>query len=916
MAAGNSRHSIAGAIPELFAVTPTQPSAVLLVGEPGIGKTTQVRAAASEACALGFTVLATTGSVAESVPSYAALADLLARVDDDVIAALPSPQRNALEQVLHVEHGATPTDQRAVAAALLSTIGALAERAPVLIVIDDVQWLDPSSTAVLAFVTRRITGPVVVLAAVRSGAVGSAGWLGLAWPDDLRTVEVLPLKLGTIHAIIQQRQGRSLPRPVLARIHRISGGNPLYALELSRTVGSATGDVELPPTLAEMVRRRLDGLGARVEAVLLVAACATAPTVALIRHAAPPDVRDSMRLLEIAEDADVITLAGDRVVFTHPLLAQGVYASAGDDLRRDTHRRLAEAVDDIESRARHLALAATADDPGAVSALDVAARSARVRGAPEAAAELTELAVRLGGDTPERRIRLARYHLDAGDRDRARSLLEALIVAHRPGPVRASAYHQLGVVRMFGDNFRGAAELLQTGLAEGVDDAQLEAKMRIILALTQSNAGMPLDAVASATAAVTVAERAGVPVLLGQALAMRTTLGFLAGEGYDEERIRAALALEGDPTAIDVALRPSVQRAYLDFWTCRDPQAHNVLRAMRRECTEAGDENGLNILTFQSIAADVMYGAYAEAAATVEDALGRAQQSGSDVALNAAQTMRAEVAAHLGDVDDAREAVAVALAAADRADSQLMGLRARSQLAFLEVSLENYDAAWDVVEPLIATLDVPPASTEIATAMFLPDAIDAALATGRMDVALRLVDLVEANGRRVDRPWMLAVGARGRALIHAARGDLVAAIAAAEDAMAHHDRLPMPFDRARTQLVLGQLLHRHRSRDTAKPVLQQALTTFDALGSTAWAKRARAELSPAEPRGRKHALSDAELRASRLAASGLTNREIAEALSVSRKTVEATLARSYRKLGIRTRAELGAKMPLGGPRDD
>jgi DNA-binding CsgD family transcriptional regulator len=910
VAAQDTRHSIAGAISDLFARTTTQPSAVLLVGEPGIGKTTQLRAAASEAGALGYTVLATTGAVAESVPSYAALADLLAPVDDDVVARLPAPQRNALEQVRRVQHGATPTDQRAVAAALLSTIAALTERAPVLIAVDDVQWLDPSSAAVLAFVARRITGPVGVLAAVRADAVGSAGWLSLAWPDDLRSVDVPPLNLGVMHAMIQERQGHSLSRPVLTRIHRISGGNPFYALELSRAIDSSTAgfDPELPPTLVEMVRKRLAGLGADVEAVLLVAACATAPTLALVRSVAPPDAGDATRLLERAEDADVVTLDGDRVVFTHPLLAQGVHASATEELRRSTHRRLAEVVAEPESRARHLALAAVGPDPAAVDALDAAAESALVRGAPAAAAELTELALRLGGDTPERRIRLARRNLDAGDATRARELLEALVAEHPPGPIRSRVYHLLGLVRMFGDNFRDAADILETALAEGVDDPELAVAMRIIQALALSNAGMPIEAVHSASVAVSVAEQAGVAVLLSQALAMRTTLGFLAGEGYDEKRMRMALDLEGDPSAIAVPLRPSAHHAYLNSWTCRDPLAHNVLRAMRLESLESGDENAINILTFQSIAADVMYGAYAEAAATVEDALGRAQQSGSDVALNAAQTMRAEVAAHLGDVVGARAAIAIADAAADRADSQLMGLRTRSQLAFLEVSLGNYEAAWTAVEPLLTMLESLPAATEIATAMFLPDAIEAAIATGHPEVAESLVDLIAANGRRVDRAWMLAVAARGRGMIAATDGDLDAAHAALMRAMAEHDRLPMPFERARTQLVLGHVLRRQRKKDSAISVLHEALSTFEALGSPLWAERVRAELTPTSARRPRQTLTEAETRTSRLAASGLTNREIAAALFISQKTVEATLARSYRKLGIRNRSELGPKL--------
>lgn len=909
MAAENSRHSIAGAIPDLFASTPTRPSAVLLVGEPGIGKTTQLRAAAAEASALKFTVLSTTGSVAESAPSYAALAGLLTSVRTDVLATLPAPQRNALEQVLRSDPDSAPTDQRAVAAGFLSTIRALADRSPVLIVLDDVQWLDPSSAAVLSFAARRFVGPVSVLAGVRADSVATAAWMESAWPNDLRQISVPPLKLGTMHAMIQQRQGHSLPRPALTRIHRISGGNPFYALELSRTVDWAA---ELPLTLAQVVESRLAGLGADAEEILLAAACATAPTVGLIRRVTGLDIGDVTHLLERAEDAGVLTLDGVRVSFTHPLLAQGVLSSADASRRRTVHRRLADAVTEPESHARHLALAASGDDPAAVDALDKAAESAQFRGAPEAAAELTELALSLGGGTPQRRINLARHLFDAGDAAYARRLLEALIAENPAGPIRSRSYLLLGTVRMFGDNWGEAAEVLRTALDDGVDDPSLEVVMRVLLALAQANAGLIDEGVASATKAVTVAERAAVPALVSQALAMRASLGFKAGEGFDEESMRIALELEGDASLIHIAMRPSAMSAFLNAWTGRDPLAHNVIREMRREFVETGDENGLNIVTFMSIVADVIYGAYAEAAVTARDALERAQQSGGDVALLAAQTVRATVAAHTGDVESTREAVDAALEVAERSASHVIALRARAQLAFAEVSLENYDAAWAALQPLVAALESRPAATEIITAMFVPDAIETALATGRTAVAESLVTLMETNGRRVGRTWMLAVAARGRAMIDAANGDVASAVASAQRANAEYDRLPMPFEKARTQLVLGQLLHRQRAKDAATSMLGEALATFDALGSPLWADRARAELARVRADGRRRELTAAETRVARLVTNGMTNREVAAALLISPKTVEANLARVYRKLGIRTRAELGTRMASGG----
>ncbi|MDT5018630.1 MAG: hypothetical protein QOD39_4790, partial [Mycobacterium sp.] len=199
--------------------------------------------------------------------------------------------------------------------------------------------------------------------------------------------------------------------------------------------------------------------------------------------------------------------------------------------------------------------------------------------------------------------------------------------------------------------------------------------------------------------------------------------------------------------------------------------------------------------------------------------------------------------------------------------------------------------------------------TEIFAASFLPDAVEALTALDRTDEAEPLVDALERNGRRLNRAWMLAVGARCRAMVLAARGDVEAAVQSAQRALTEHDRLPMPFERARTQLLLGQLTRRERSESI--PVLRDALAAFEELGTELWANRARAELAGRRakaPARRQDALTVAEQRVAELAASGMTNRDVAAKLFISSKTVEATLARVYRKLGIGSRAELGPRL--------
>ena len=176
-----------------------------------------------------------------------------------------------------------------------------------------------------------------------------------------------------------------------------------------------------------------------------------------------------------------------------------------------------------------------------------------------------------------------------------------------------------------------------------------------------------------------------------------------------------------------------------------------------------------------------------------------------------------------------------------------------------------------------------------------------------------MIDAIEANGRWLDRPWMLAVGARARSRLLAARGDVTGAVGMAEVALAHHDRLPMPFERARTLLLLGQLQRRQRKKETARETLGAALEAFEALGTPLWADRARAELARTSGvPSRNPGLTPSEQQVAELAASGMTTRAVAAALFISPKTVETTLARIYRKLGIKSRAELGRLIGDGG----
>jgi DNA-binding CsgD family transcriptional regulator len=902
------------AVADFLRTAALEPSALVIEGEPGIGKTTLWFAALEQAHAQGFRALSARAAVAESVRAYAALADLLSGVEDTALASLPHPQRIALDQVLLTDDAdRVATDQRAVAAGFLSVVEGLAEGTPLLVAIDDLQWLDPSSVQVVAFAARRLSGRVGVLGTVRTDpdGAGMAPWLQLPRPDGIARVGVAPLSPGGVHAVVSERLGRSFARPTIMRIQEVSGGNPFYAIELARAMDDAASgaEVQLPGTLADLVRARIGRLDAAGQDALLAAACLGAPTVELVARATHNETDRVVDLLSDAESQGVVAINGNRLDFAHPLLARGVYTESTHSQRRSMHRRLADIITEPELAARHLALAATSSersDPHTLQSLDAAAESARRRGAPAAAAELLDLAIGLGGDTPARRIALANHHLDAGDLRRARALLEDTIDALTPGVLRAEASCLLGFVHLFGDSFLQAASVLEGALDEVGDQLGLRTRLLIALSYARYNAGRFGAASRSIEDAVTHAERFGQPHLLSQALSMRVVLCFLRGDGLDETSLIRALELEDRNATMPMAFRPSMQNAMLLGWTGQLDKAHLEMKSIRRHCIERGEENELIFVAVHSVLLEIWRGNFADAALIAEDTMERALQLGGDVPLFVAMTIRASLAAFAGREESARDDTREALAASQRCGANLLVVWTLTTLGFLEVSLGNDQQALDSVGLLLAKLDAAPNATEIPAASFVPDAVEALVRLGRLAEAEPLVTALERNGARLERAWMLAVGARCRAMLLAAHGDLDAAELAAQQAMVEHERLPMPFERARTQLLLGQLQRRQRHNDAASVTLREALNTFEDLNTPLWSGHARAEMTRVKA-GPRHtdALTPSEQRVAELAASGMTNREVAAALYISPKTVESNLARIYRKLGIRSRAELG-----------
>ena len=425
---------------------------------------------------------------AESVLAYAALADLLSGVEQEVIAGLPEMQRLAVDRVLlRASDGGPPTDQRMVAAAFATVVDRIAVDVPLLVAIDDVQWLDPSSQMVLAFAARRLNGRIGLLATERCDPdCGDAmTWLHLSRPGGIERIRVGHMSLGGLHALISARLGRTFPRPTMVRIFEISGGNPFYALELAHAmhVGSSRAQPSLPTTLAELMRLRIGSLEGEAGDALLAAAAVADPTVELLAQVLDTTVERTVELLEESENKGIVAIDGNVVRFSHPLLAQSVYTDAKPARRRATHRSLAEVTVLPELKARHMALAASSADAETLKALDSAADVARGRGAPAAAAELIELAIALGGNTPSRRVRAAEHHFKAGDAHRARTLLEPTIGELQPGLLRGIALNLMAGIHMYDDRFVEAATLLKRALGDAENNPAVQIQTLIVVGI-------------------------------------------------------------------------------------------------------------------------------------------------------------------------------------------------------------------------------------------------------------------------------------------------------------------------------------------------------------------------------------------------------------------------------------------------
>ena len=888
--------------------------AVLLEGEAGIGKTTVWQRGVELALERGYRVLQSRPAEAEARLAYATVGDLLDGVLDEVLEQLPAPQRRALEIALVLESpGAAVPDQRAIGVAILGAVRALARDGPVIVAIDDVQWLDASSAAVLGFALRRLDAERAGLLLARRGH-GSDPPLGIertALADRLERRAVGPLSLGALHHLMGHVLGATYPRPVLRRIHETSGGNPFFALELGRALARNDGrslDEALPvtPSLEMLVDGRLAELPHEGGDPLLAAAIASAPTLDLIDAASDGAGR---AMLEGAARAGVLLLDDGRVRFGHPLFASAVVRRASPDRLRAVHRRLARLVADVEERARHLALATSHPDAQVAASLDEAVARARERGAPAAAAELSELAARLTpADEHEefvsRRFAAADAHFAAGDTGRACQILETLEETLPSGVMRSDALLRLAEAR---EDFSGSVELAERALAEAEGDparaAAAENALAILWLVLRADL---LRALEHHRRGVRFAEQAGDPVRLALNLAHMAHLESLTG------RITPGLLERGVTLEQELGVLPDYGPSFVLglrlMYQDRLDEARERLLHVCDVAAEQGDEPRRAYLVFHLGELECRAGNYAAAFERAAEAIDLGEQLALDSTHSGALYVGALAAAHMGRVDEARRLAEAGLERSGRRG--VFMIQNASVLGFVELSVGDAAAAGERLRPLPPLLEEM-GYGEPSVNRVLPNAIDALVQLGELDEARPLIARLEEQGRRLGTPYGLATGARCRGLLLAAEGDLGAAELAFERALQHHQAMPGPFERGRTLLGLGSLRRRGKQKRAAREALLEAAGIFERLGAPLWAAKARTELTRIG--GRRPAngeLTPMEGRVAGLVAAGRSNKEVAAELFVTVKTVEANLSRVYAKLGVHSRTQLARQMSM------
>lgn len=894
------------AIRDLLDRAASGPVGLVVEGEAGIGKSVLLEAAVEQAAGRGFRVLGSRAAEAEASWSLLAVGDLLDDVPEQAIDPLPEPQRNALDVVMRrAESDGRSVEQATVGAAFRGVLSRLASEGPVLLVLDDVHWVDEASAAVLGYVLRRLgDDPIAVVTTRRLPEPARLGLAGVLPEDAVVRLRLGPVSMGALRSILESRLPTQLTRSTLSRVHDASQGNPLFALEIVRVLEEVGvppfGEpLPVPGDVQELIRRRVADLPERTRVLLLRAALAFGPTSPV-----PPSAlgERSLDCLAGAERAGVVRLDGQVLRFAHPFHAAAVLATAHPDLIQEVRRQLAAEAVGPEERARHLGRAVDVPDLDVARTIEVGAEAALTRGAPLDGALLLERACRLTpAEAPRlavgRGLRAAEYYEHVGEHASAEAMLDHLLARELTGDEAAEALRLRAEVCMADDDLAGAEDALAEALA--LNPAAHRCALSLMAITAQRR-----DFERAQRLSRDLLERLDPSTdgpLVAEVLAYSAMTDFRAGDGLDWARIERALELE-DRDAVPVGSDPPcVIAAYFAFYAHRYDEARQRLLEIRDDVALRGFEDGYIQHWLGRL--ETACGNLGAAIAHIDEGIAITALTGNSALRDQLVADRAFVDVLHGDLDAAQERL--------QHEGPVGGLAANTEIRVaLAAGLSGGDPemAWEACRARVEEAERD-GLTEPHQEDWVPDAIELMIARGLGDRAGAIIEAWEERGRALGYPWALALGARCRAVLHAAEGDDASAIAAAEEALEHHRSSGQPFHRARTLLVLGASLRRVRRRADARRTLEEALAEFERMGCRRWTERAREELARIGGRSASTGgLSRSERRVVELAAGGASNKEIAATLSVSVHTIESHLSHAFVKLGVTRRGQLAGRL--------
>ncbi len=882
---------------------------IVLIGAPGIGKTTLWDAALRLAQDLGTCVLAARPSGTAAQLPFGGLIDLCDQVGEGELAALPGPQRRALEEALmRAEPGAEPAPIPAAAPGMLGVVRALAARGPVVIAIDDAQWLDRQSADALAFVARRLEGlRVTFLLARRPGQVGLLE--GVVSRAGVERLQVGPLSFGAVRRLLFEHLGLSISRQRLRQIVDATDGNPLFALEVGRALldgeGRAlAGDLPLPDSLEEMLSARVARLPPAVRRVLLAVALSEDPRIDRL----PATVAGT---LAEAADAGVVVIDGQRVRSAHPLLAAAAEKRSRARERCELHLALSDTAADEPARALHLALASDTPDDALASRVAAAAEAARADGTRRQAALLATQALRLttaeARERPQRVLELAERLDDAGELRQMTALLRDELPSLPPGPLRARAWLLLSE----GDDVRSRQDqdrYLDRALSESAEDRNLRARLLGKKAAHAAAAGVSQLARAEAWA-LEALELADDPDVERYALYSLAWPLSLTGRELVDLCGRSAAA--GNPSAY-LSASPERVAAKRMMWRGELASAREALASMLALADDRGDPTSYAMIRMHIVEVELRTGEL-DVVARLLDEWGQSSDYETQFRPQYPRC-RAQLEAARGSAQEAGRWAAETIQLAQAAGSvwdELEARRARGIAGLIEAAPELALAdLWPVWEHCEREGVLDPGAFPVG-----PELVEALIELARFDEADAVRRRLHELAAQQDHPWATATARRcDGALELATGGDVDAGSALLMEASLDLERLELRLDSARCLLALGRAQRRLKQWRGARETLELAAERFAALGADGWARRSKSELDRIG--GRRRAgdgtLTASERRVVELAADGLSNKEIAAALYVAVNTVEVYLARAYAKLGVRSRAQL-AKRLVDGP---